>query len=82
MDTIEMIQNALTNFIEGIQIIPCCDGGIEVEVEDTADIPAVLSTVADVMYDHGCDDVTIVTRQPKYKVYINVLDREDDDEEA
>lgn len=81
MDTIEMIQNAILNFCEDAKIIPCNNGGIQVNVEDPTNIPGILSTVADVMYDYSLDDVQITTNQARCEVYIDICDREEDDEE-
>lgn len=83
MDTIECIQNAILNFCEDAKIVPCNNGGIQVTVEDPTNIPGILSTVADVMYDYSLDDVQITTNQAKCEVYIDEIDREefeDDDE--
>lgn len=82
MDTIEMIQNAILNFCEDAKIIPWNNGGIQVNVEDPTNIPGVIATVADVMYDYGCDDVQITTNQDRCEVYIDICDREEDDGEG
>lgn len=81
MDTIELIQNAILNFCEDAKIIPCNNGGIQVTVEDSANIPGIISTVADVMYEHNINDVQIITNQNKYEVYIDEIDREDDEDD-
>lgn len=81
MDTIDMIQNAILNFCEDAKIIPWNNGGIQVNVEDPTNIPGVIATVADVMYDYGCDDVQITTNQDRCEVYIDICDREEDDGE-
>lgn len=81
MDTIEMIQNAILNFCEDAKIIPWNNGGIQVNVEDPTNIPGVIATVADVMYDYSLDDVQITTNQARCEVYIDICDREEDDDE-
>ena len=74
MDKIIMM---LENFIEGIEILPFNNGGIEVRLQDSDDVAAVLATVADAMHDWDVEDVQITTDQAGYKVYIDEVDRED-----
>ena len=81
MDTIEMVQNAILNFCEDAKIIPWNNGGIQVNVEDPTNIPGVIATVADVMYDYNLDDIQITTNQARCEVYIDICDREEDDDE-
>lgn len=81
MDTIETIQNIILNQIEGVKIVPCNNGGIQVTVQDKQDCGAVLACIADVMYDYGCDDVMVTTNQDRYEVYIDICDREDDEDD-
>ena len=80
MDTIEMIQDAILNFCEDAKIVPFNNGGIQVNVEDPTNIPGVIATVADVMYDRNIDDIQITTNQVRCEVYIDICDREEDDE--
>lgn len=77
MDTIKMIQNAILNFCDGVTITPWNNGGIQVNVDDAQNIAGVIATVADVMYDYGCNDVQITTNQAKYEVYIDEIEREE-----
>ena len=77
----EEIIERLKSFIEGVEILPCNNGGIEVRVQDCADVPAVLSTVADAMYEDDADDVQITTDTANFKVFIDPVEREDDDDE-
>lgn len=81
MDTISNIQNAILNFCEDAKIVPWNNGGIQVTVEDAANIPGVLSTVAQVLYDYDCNDVQITTNQARFEVYIDEIDREDERED-
>lgn len=84
MDTIQSIQNAILNTCEYAKIVPCNNGGIQVKVEDSASIPGVISTIADVMYDYDLNDVQITTNQARCEVYVDEIDRgefEDDGEE-
>ena len=84
MDTIECINNAILNFCEDATVTSCCNGGILVTVEDPANIPGVIATVADQLYEWDLDDVQITTNQAKGEVYIDPIDREefeDDDDD-
>lgn len=68
----------LKNYLEGVEIVPWNNGGIQVNVEDPTDIPAVLTTVADAMSDYDLDDIQITTNLSKCEVYIDEIEREED----
>lgn len=78
-DIISNIQNAVLNQIEGATVIPCNNGGIQINVQDTMDIAAVLACAADMMGDYGGDDIQITTNQKRFEVYIDEIEREDDE---
>lgn len=83
-DIISNIQNAVLNQIEGATVIPWNNGGIQIHVQDTMDITAVLACAAEMMGDYGGDDIQITTNQKWFVVYIDQVDREefeDDGEE-
>ena len=71
--------NMLKCVIDGVEILPCNNGGIEVRLdpEGEAGVPAVLATVADAMQDYDLEDVQITTDQYNNKVYIDIVERED-----
>lgn len=81
MDTIENIQNAILNQVEGAVVVPWNNGGIQVTVQDKMDCAIILEIVADLMYNYDCEDIQVTTNQARYEVYIDICDREDDDEE-
>ena len=80
-DILENIQNAVLNQIHGAKVLPWNNGGIQIEVEDTMDIAAVLSCAAEMMGDYGGDDIQITTNQKRYEVFIDICEREDDEED-
>lgn len=81
MDIISNIKMAVLNQVEGAKVLPYNNGGIEVQVEDSQDCAAVIACAADMLYDYGGDDIQITTNQKQLKVFIDVLelDEEDDD---
>lgn len=80
-DIITSIQNAVLNQLEGATVIPCNNGGIQVNVEDSQDIAAILCIAGEIMGDYGGEDIQITTNQKEFEVYIDPCEREDDEEE-
>lgn len=80
-DILDNIQNAVLNQISGAKVLPWNNGGIQINVQDTIDIAAVLACAADAMGDYGGDDIQITTNQKRYEVFIDICEREDDDDE-
>ena len=72
------IITALHDTIEDVQIVGADNGGIEVRLPESDLVPAVLSTIADIMHDYGCEDLQITTDQSNGKVWIEELESEED----
>lgn len=70
------IQNAILNQVEGADIVPCCNGGIQVNVEDSQDIAAILCIAGEMMGEYGGEDIQITTNQKEFEVYIDILEGE------
>ena len=80
-DILDNIQNAVLNQVSGAKVLPWNNGGIQIKVETTMDIAAVLSCAAEMVGDYGGDDIQITTNQKRYEVFIDICEREDDEEE-
>jgi len=80
-DILDNIQNAILNQLEGATVIPWNNGGIQINVQDTADIAAVIACAADMMDEYGGDDIQITTNQKNFEVFIDICEREDDEDE-
>ena len=80
-DIITNIQNAILNQVEGADIIPWNNGGIQVNVEDSQDIAAILCIAGEMMGEYGGEDIQITTNQKEFEVYIDLCEREEPEDE-
>ena len=74
MNTIKNIQNYILNWCETATITPTCNGGIQVNVEDEQELPAIISAVANALYEYQLEDVRIATNQAQKEIYISLCD--------
>lgn len=78
------IINALKNQIEGVEIVPACQGAFEIHLPDKDTMHIVFQVISDIMWEFGIyEDMQITTNQGKGVVYVDPIDRDeyDDDEE-
>lgn len=68
----------IIQMLSGFKIIPFNNGGIEVRVGEPDEVPGVLATVAEAMFNYNLEDLQITTDQYNCKVYIDEIDREED----
>lgn len=80
-DILTNIQNAILNQVEGANIIPWNNGGIQVNVEDSQDIAAILCIAGEMMGEYGGEDIQITTNQKEFEVYIDICEREEPEDE-
>lgn len=80
-DILDNIQNAVLNQLEDATVIPWNNGGIQVNVEDSQDIAAILCIAGEIMGEYGGEDIQITTNQKNFEVFIDICEREDDEEE-
>lgn len=76
------IINALKNNIEGVEIVPACQGAIEIHLPEPDLMHIVFQTISDIMWEFGVrEDMQITTNQKKGIVYIDPIDPDEYDEE-
>lgn len=71
----------IRNAVETATILPACQGAVEVHVQDVEEVAMVLKCIADAIYEYDTEDIQITLNQKKGIVYIDPIDREEDDDD-
>lgn len=74
------IINYIKDMVEGVKILPWNNGGAQIILGDSGNIPGVLSTIADAMDYWGIKDVQITINQGLHTVFLDDCDREEGEE--
>lgn len=77
----DSVINYIRDMVEGVKILPCNNGGVQIILEDAGNIPAVLSAISDAMGDWGIVDIQITINKGQYSVFLDECEREEEEEE-
>lgn len=72
----DKIISYIKDIVEGVEILPCNNGGAQIVLEDVGNIPGVISTIADAMNDWGIEDIQITINSSLSSVFLDECERE------
>ena len=73
----DKIINSIKDMVEGVEILPCNNGGAQVVLEDVDNIPGVISIIADAMDYWGIEDIQITINSSLSSVFLDECEREE-----
>jgi len=71
------IINYIQDMVEGVEILPCNNGGVQLVLEDVDNIPGVISTIADAMNYWGIEDIQITINSDLSSVFLDECERDE-----
>lgn len=71
------IINYIQDMVEGVEILPCNNGGVQIVLEDVYNIPGVISAIADAIYNWGIEDIQITINSDLNSVFLDECEREE-----
>ena len=74
----ENLAELLKSTIPDVELCDVNNGDLQVTVSEPDHIPAVLSTVADAMFNYSLGDIQVTTNSRELKVWVRELDEEEE----
>lgn len=76
-DILDNLTAALQNDLAEASIIPCNNGGIQINVQDEEEMAEVVAHLAAIMYEYGFEDIQLTTNKARKEVYVDIIGEEE-----
>lgn len=80
-DILDNLTAVLQNDLAEASIIPNCNGGIQINVQDEEEMAEVVAQLATIMFEYGFEDIQLATNKARKEVYIDIIGEDEDEEE-